>query len=160
IDPSRRACASALARRTSGFWSHQAPARGNRVEAVCRHPVRRDRGRRRERPQIRSFSAQAVMPRPRFAGRRKHVPPAKLMGSRGVDMSRRVFLGCVVFLIAPIVTGCSGPTEVSDEPEMSKLGDTAEVSLQELLTKPRAELAQLAEEWQTKAQLQENGRRE
>ena len=62
----------------------------------------------------------------------------------------------------PLLAGCgsSEPEATSDQPEMSKLTDKSEVVLAELLKKPRAELAEMADEWLTRAQLQEKGRRE
>src|SRR4029077_14965992 len=59
------------------------------------------------------------------------------------------------------LTGCgsSVPTELESKPQTSRLGDSIDISLAELLAKPRKELAELADEWTTKIHIQEQGHR-
>jgi hypothetical protein len=78
-------------------------------------------------------------------------------------MKKYIFsLVAVVFALLP--AGCSSPTlpaeEIRDKPLASRLGDSIDISLAELLTKPRAELAGMATEYATRIQMQEQGRRE
>jgi hypothetical protein len=53
-----------------------------------------------------------------------------------------------------LLAGCGGGNNANDQPLPSKLGDTIDLSLADLLTKPRAELAEMGDEWTTKAQFQ------
>jgi hypothetical protein len=68
-------------------------------------------------------------------------------------------LACAVLL-----TGCSSsPSPVgtgASQPPPERLNDTIDISLADLLAKPRAELAALAEEWATKIEIQHQGHRE
>lgn len=67
---------------------------------------------------------------------------------------------------ALLLTGCAGSSarapvkESAYQASPARLGDRIDISLEELLTKPRAELATLAEEWVAKLQLQHQGRLE
>ena len=68
-------------------------------------------------------------------------------------------------LVALAIVGCGQAEEEvlpaappPDSPE--RLGSSIDVSLAELLAKPRSELAGLAEEWAARAQVQEQARRE
>lgn len=70
---------------------------------------------------------------------------------------------CAVLLGMLVLPGCgSAPEEaaVSDEPPPTKLEVQSEVNLAELLAKPRAELAALADDWRTKVGIQEQARRD
>jgi len=48
----------------------------------------------------------------------------------------------------------------SGQPALSRIGDSIEISLADLLGRPREELAQLSEEWVTKIRIQEKGLRQ
>jgi hypothetical protein len=67
-------------------------------------------------------------------------------------------------LACVLLAGCgSSPAPVEEgiyQPPPARLGDTIDISLEQLLTKPRAELAALAEEWAAKIQVQQQGRLE
>jgi len=72
----------------------------------------------------------------------------------------KLLVNCWILAVVALLTGCgSVPTEVDDKPQTSKLGDSIDISLSDLLTRPRSELADMAEEWTTKIHIQEKGRR-
>src|SRR5947207_14238111 len=74
---------------------------------------------------------------------------------------RKFFIGGGALAWALLLLGCgSSPAPVEEaayQPPPSRLGDTIDTSLEELLTKPRAELATLVDEWITKIQVQQQG---
>jgi hypothetical protein len=76
----------------------------------------------------------------------------------------RYGLWCLAFLtLAGLTAGCGSAPEVPVEEPQEKpfrLDDPIEMSLTDLLVKPRAELAALADEWAAKNQVQEQARRE
>lgn len=78
-------------------------------------------------------------------------------------MTKHLF-GLAVLAFALPVAGCSSPSvpvdEASDKPLAARLGDSIDLSLADLLTKPRAHLAEMAEELVTRIQIQDKGRRE
>jgi hypothetical protein len=78
-------------------------------------------------------------------------------------MKKHIFSLAVLALALPLA-GCSSPSlpveEASDKPLASRLGDSIDLSLADLLTKPRVQLAEMADEWATRIQIQEKGRRE
>src|SRR5262245_50610922 len=66
-----------------------------------------------------------------------------------------------VLVTAVALAGCgSPPAAEDDQPERSRLEEKTEISLADLLAKPRSELAEMADELATRARLQENARRE
>ncbi|HEV3119827.1 MAG TPA: hypothetical protein VGY58_22395 [Gemmataceae bacterium] len=69
------------------------------------------------------------------------------------------FYGFTALLLS-LCFGCGSdaPPEES-KPQASKLGDTIDISLAELLTKPRSELADMADEWSRKIQIQQEAHR-
>ncbi len=77
-------------------------------------------------------------------------------------------LWCSALLVVALAAGCgeqvqdaAPPAPVPGAPPPpERLGQHTEVSLLDLLGKPRAELAALADEWATRAQVQEQARRE
>ena len=72
----------------------------------------------------------------------------------------KLLVNCWILAMVALLTGCSSvPTEVDDKPQTSKLGDSIDISLADLLGRPRSELADMAEEWTTKIHIQEKGRR-
>ena len=73
----------------------------------------------------------------------------------------RVCFGyAAVFALALLLAGCgSSEPDVSDKPLASRLGDSIDISLSELLGKPRSELAEMADEYTTKIHLQDESRR-
>src|SRR5205823_3787791 len=82
---------------------------------------------------------------------------------RSSMVQRRLWWSLV--LLAAVACGCGQvEEEVTDAPPPEdppeRLGDHINVSLSELLGKPRAELAALADEWTARAQLQEKTRRD
>ncbi len=81
-------------------------------------------------------------------------------------MVRRQLWWAVILLVA-FAGGCGqvadeGPPEAPpvEEPPPERLGDHIDVSLSELLDRPRRELAALADEWADRARVQEQSRRE
>jgi hypothetical protein len=77
-------------------------------------------------------------------------------------MKKHLF-SLAVLPVALLFAGCGSsavPEEASAKPLPSRLGESVELSLTELLKKPRAELAAMADELATKIQIQEKGRRE
>jgi hypothetical protein len=77
-------------------------------------------------------------------------------------MKKHLF-SLAVLPFALLLAGCGSsavPEEAKDKPLASRLGDSIDLSLAELLTKPRAELAAMADEFAAKIQIQEKGRRE
>src|SRR5260370_26566215 len=89
----------------------------------------------------------------------KHFTPAQT--NRPVrDIMLKALVNCWILAMVALLTGCgSVPSEVDDKPQTSKLGDSIDISLSDLLNRPRNELAELAEEWTTKIHIQEKGRR-
>ncbi|HMC88807.1 MAG TPA: hypothetical protein VKI17_04635, partial [Gemmataceae bacterium] len=75
-------------------------------------------------------------------------------------MRKLLVHGSLLTMLA-LLAGCSSgtPTEVEDKPQTSKLGDAIDISLSDLLTRPRSELAEMADELTTKIHIQEKGRR-
>src|SRR5947209_16895230 len=82
---------------------------------------------------------------------------------------RRLLNGFAVLVAATLLSGCGGcgggsaevpVEEKSDQPTVTGVGGTAEISLEKLLATPRAELAAQADEVATRVQLQEKARRE
>src|SRR5437016_7665108 len=75
---------------------------------------------------------------------------------------KKLLFGLTVLVLALPLVGCGSglPDETSDKPLASRLGDTIDLSLAELLTRPRAKLAEMADEIATRIQIQEKGRRE
>src|SRR5438128_12248467 len=72
----------------------------------------------------------------------------------------KLLVNCWILAMVALLTGCgSVPTEVEDKPQTSKLGDAIDISLSDLLTRPRSELAEMADELTTKIHIQEKGRR-
>jgi hypothetical protein len=69
-------------------------------------------------------------------------------------------LAAGAFALALVASGCGGGA-VPDEPEQDpatqplRLGDQIDISLADLLRKPRAELAEMADDVLTKAQVRE-----
>jgi hypothetical protein len=76
-------------------------------------------------------------------------------------MKKHIFSLAVLALALPLGGCSSSSSQVEEEkPFTARLGDSIDLSLAELLTKPRAHLAELAEECATRIQIQEKGRRE
>lgn len=76
-------------------------------------------------------------------------------------MKKHIFSLAVLALALPLA-GCSSsslPVE-EEKPFTARLGDSIDLSLAELLTKPRAQLAEMADECVTRIQIQDKGRRE
>ena len=76
-------------------------------------------------------------------------------------MRKPIFSLAVLALALPL-GGCSSSSSPVEEekPFTARLGDSIDLSLAELLTKPRAHLAELADECATRIQIQEKGHRE
>ena len=68
----------------------------------------------------------------------------------------------LVLCSAVSMLGCGSPAPVEETtgPRPLRLGDSIEVSLEGLLTKPRPELAELADQWLTKIEYQERALKE
>jgi hypothetical protein len=77
-------------------------------------------------------------------------------------MKTHMFSLAVLAFALPLA-GCSSPSlpvEQAREPSGPRLGDAIDVSLAELLTKPRAQLAEMADELAKRVQIQEKARQE
>ncbi len=76
---------------------------------------------------------------------------------------KKLILGLGVSVFALSLTGCGSEVaveEVKEKPLASRIGDSIDLSLAELLTKPRKQLAEMADEVAKQIQIQEKGRRE
>src|SRR5579871_342606 len=76
---------------------------------------------------------------------------------------RKLMISLAAGVLALALAGCGSEVpveEVKEKPLGSRIGDSIDLSLAELLTKPRKQLADLADEMVKTIQIQEKGRRE
>jgi hypothetical protein len=80
--------------------------------------------------------------------------------NRGLTTMKKHLLATSLLVCVLTLAGCGPEVDTdSSQPQLSRLGDTIELSLADLLNAPRADLAAQGEEWTTKIRLQQQAQR-